>query len=298
MRAVPVAHQFLSKPYDINHLIKVIERAVELRKMLTNENVRTVIGRLAALPAMPRVFQALCKVVEDPQSRLGEVVEVVATDPAIAARVLQVVNSAFFAPARRISGLEDAVRTLGTSMLKNLVLAIEAFTLVDETSLPACYSLAAEQDHAIRCGMLASTILRHIDPGAAYTAGLLHDVGKLIVASRLPDETAAIMTEARVRKVSPRVIEKERLGVTHAEIGAYLLGIWGLTHDVVCAVMMHHRPDEIDQMDVSAAVHVANGLIAETAGRTDELDPGLVDRLGIAGKLPAWREALATLKKP
>jgi HD-like signal output (HDOD) protein len=297
MRAIPVAHQFLAKPYELRDLVLVVERALELRRMLTNPAVRTVIGTMSSLPAMPYVLQKLCRVIEDPDTRIADVVSVIEVDPAIAARVLHVVNSAFFAPPRKIADIADAIRYLGTALLKNLVLAIEVFTLLDGAQLASSYSAVTEQQHSIRCGMLASVILRDVNPGAAYTAGLLHDVGRLILATKLPGELEAIAEQAAREQRSPLEVERERLGVTHAEIGAYLLGIWGLTHDVVHAVALHHTPASIVNMDAAAAVHIADGLLCEeTSGRSGNLDATTLERLGLMGRLEEWKAAARDLR--
>jgi putative nucleotidyltransferase with HDIG domain len=157
--------------------------------------------------------------------------------------------------------------------------------------------MEAEQTHAIGVAELARQIAadRALDE-AVVTAGLLHDIGRLILAGQRIGEVLEDRRRAEAEGCPLVSVEFERYGVTHAELGAYLLGLWGLPGQVVEAVAHHHRPDRLEGHDlrILGAVHVADALVHEMTDRTGgTLDLAFVERLGWTDRLEEWR-GLAT----
>jgi HD-like signal output (HDOD) protein/ActR/RegA family two-component response regulator len=303
-RAATVAHRFLTKPCEPEVLEGTISRTLELRALLGSEELRQLVGGMAALPSLPSACMALNRALSDEHGSIAKVCAIVEKDVAMAVKVLQLVNSAFFGVPRRITSVEHAVSYLGLNTIKNLVLSHSLFAEFGAESLD---NAERQQAHALLASRIARLLLPERQQAqVAATAALLHDAGSLALASRLPKQHRE-NTELAKREATPLyLVEKERFGVSHAEVGAYLLGLWGLPHDVIEAVAAHHAPWEEHQvLDPSAAVRVAIALAAELTGNNtpsagaDPPPEDAVARLGIAQKLEQIRCDLSdSLPKP
>ncbi|HEV2416659.1 MAG TPA: response regulator [Terriglobia bacterium] len=299
-RAAPIAHQFLAKPCDASTLRVSIERACRLESVLNNDALRRAVGSMRELPALPRTYVALTKALQSPDVSLDQVAGIVGQDVAIAAKILQLVNSAFFGLARDVTNIHTAVSYLGTDILKSLVLSIGVFRAFERRELVADFSVEEFQRHAYLTAKIAASLptVKYLAE-ATSLAALLHDVGKLVLAAQMPAYLARVLVEARERQRPAFAIEMEISGVTHAEIGAYLLGLWGLPSAIVEAVAHHHTPRRVPPqgMDALASVHLANILALEcrapeTAARglvTPAFDYAFIDALGVRDRLPEWR---------
>jgi len=228
------------------------------------------------------------------------VADIIELDLAMAAKVLQLVNSAFFGLAQRVSSLNSAVTYLGMEAIKNLALASETFRVfVPDSQIPQslCESL---QRHAHRTAAIAGTL--PVDPktrDVTVVAALLHDIGRLVLACRMP-ATFCSVTRATERGCQPFEAEEELLGISHAEIGAYLLGLWGIPNLAVEAIAHHHRPTRIPHsgFDSSVAVYVADLLAREleahpkdaAGAEIAESDRACLETLGVAQQFAGFRQ--------
>lgn len=295
LRAVPVAHQFLSKPCDRERLRAAIERACLSQALLMDESVRRAAGGAEALPSAPTLYTRLVEASRDPDASMAHVGALVESDVAMCAKVLQLVNSSFFGLGRRIAGAREAVTYLGMAPLRALVLSTGAFQAF--AAGRACgFSLDALEAHSTLVARTSAALLTDRQAaGEAFTAGMLHDVGKLVLASHRPAELAGLLAEAERTDRPLHVVERERGGVTHAEIGGYLLTVWGLPYTIVEAVTHHHAPARLEDstFGVRAAVHIADALVGEASGGPAVLDEDYVARLGVADRLDGWRELVA-----
>jgi HD-like signal output (HDOD) protein len=216
----------------------------------------------------------------------------------MAVKVLQLVNSAFFGVSRRITSVDRAVSYLGMNTIKNLVLAHSLFAEFGGSSLANAERQQAQS-------LLASRIVRLLlsnrqEAQVAGTAALLHDAGSLALASRLPKEHKANVETAKRDAVPLHLVERASLGVSHAEVGAYLLGLWGLPHDVIEAVAAHHADwDTFSELDVCAAVRLSIALAGELTGAKNPADGAdlppddVIVRLGLADKMAHVRRELS-----
>jgi putative nucleotidyltransferase with HDIG domain len=305
LRAVPVAHQFLVKPCDAHSLRVAVERATSLSAVLTNKMLAGVIGSVKDLPVLPSTYLALREKLTDPDASLKDVVKLVEQDVAISAKILQLVNSAFFGLPREVSTINTAVSFLGIEMLQNLVLSAGVFRAFENTALPG-FSFEELQQHSQLTAKIAAQIpIPAAVHSVAIVAGLLHDVGKLILATRSPKHFARALKGAEEEKLPLFVVEQELMGVSHAEVGAYLLGIWGLPCPVVEAVAHHHHPERVPQetLDAVGIVHLANYLAHEnpvypSAGGESsgylKPDPVYLETLGCTEQLADWNGLAAT----
>ncbi len=298
-RVAHAAHQFLAKPCEAGLLKDVVDRTCRLQDALSAPVLREAVGSIADLPAKPRVYQQLTDVMAKPSSSIADAAMIVESEPAIAAKVLQLVNSAFFNVGRRIGDVRTAVGYLGVEILKTLILDISVRQSREAPRVEGL-DLGAIRKH----GVLAARIARKLLPDRAqsqdaFSASLLKDVGWLVLAQRFGSTWQAAVDEARATGLPLLITERKALEITHSEVGAYLLGIWGLPVAIVEAVALHHEPNRIEtaHFDVVGAVHVAGALAEEVSpsssatalGSGCQLDEEYVARLGLDADLPNWR---------
>lgn len=301
-RAISVAHQFLSKPSDADSVRAVIERTCEFQTLMNNESIQRVVGSIERLPALPDTYWDLTRTIERPDSSLTDVAAIVERDPAMSVKVLQLTNSAYFGLPQKTDSIAKAVAYLGLDNLKGLVLAAHVFNAEGADKLVG-FNLDELREESVLTANLARRIAKEPkNKDTAFTAGLVHDIGKLVLA-RAP---ACHYHEAlKKRKATGRrlaEIERESFGTTHGTAGAYLLGVWGIPLVVAEVVAFHDEPALVDHTDVGtlAAVHLAAALAeAAMSGGEPELDGLFLERAGLLPDLAKWREfAMSTVKKP
>jgi len=301
LRAVPVAHQFLLKPCDPAMLRVAIERATSLSNVLSNKLLESIVGSVKDLPVLPRTYLALRQAVADPQVSMKEVVKIVEQDVAVSAKVLQLVNSAFFGLPREVSTVRTAVTFLGIDMVQGSVLSSEVSHVFAKANEIPGFTFEEVHAHSQLVAKIAGRMeaSAHVH-SAAIVAGMLHDVGKLLLAVRSPKHFARAVAGAREEDRPLYSVEQELMGVSHAEVGAYLLGLWGLPTPVVEAVAHHHHPDRVphDSVDSIAMVHIANFLAHEhpvrPAGERTcaylPVDPAYLETVGVTEQMEDWGE--------
>ena len=296
LRAVKVTHQFIQKPADGERLRQAIDRACGLTSVLKDETIRKVVGALGVLPCMPRVATALMRALDDGNVGISEVGRIISQDVAISAKVMQLVNSAFFGRMQQVTTIQSAVSFLGVDVLKQLVVTAEIFRAFQPAEAAVGFSLAAFQDHAHVAARIAGRLpLSCRAAQTATVASLLHDVGKLVLASLLARQFQQALREAEARGLPLHVTEEELLGASHAEIGAYLLGLWGLPPAIVSAVARHHHPavekDDDPRFGAPAAVYFANALahVYTDGAAAAPVDMEYAEALGVAGEIASWQ---------
>lgn len=272
MKAVFLAHRFLSKPCDPAALQNAIERACLLQALLDSPKLRREIGKVTSLPAMPVTFQRLTSALNQPMSSMKDIAAIVERDVALTAKILQLVNSAFFGLPRKVGNIADAVSYLGVVIIKSLALAMEAFA--DDSSPGASETL---QKHSLLTAQLARGFFPKNDPRAeqAFLAGLLHDIGRLVT---IPGTDLDGLSGEQI---------------SHGHVGAYLLSLWGLPQVITEAVAHHHDPTQIKHsgFDIVDAVYLADHLAScELTGPPGKpLDLDYLNAHGVpAGQLDSW----------
>jgi putative nucleotidyltransferase with HDIG domain len=303
LRTVPMAHHFLVKPCDSEVLVDVIDRACHLQKLMRDERLRALAEPLVGSVTLPQAYLDLIRVLAEDEAGLEQIAAVAGADQQVAARIMQLVNSAFLGLGREIPTLELATAYLGTNMLKNLVLAVQVFG-GDGTAAHDLWMHRAQR-HALLVGTIARRIAvadKRLSEDA-FIAGILHDIGKRMLMGGHAQRWSAMVERARAEQRPLHEIERQELGVTHAEVGAYLLARWGLPYPVIEAVANHHDPSRIQRrpgLDAMAAVHVADLLAHEqtlaASGEDDPfapLDESGLRSLGLADRRSEWRELAA-----
>jgi HD-like signal output (HDOD) protein len=263
VRASAVCHQSLTKPCTTEALKVAIDRTLGLKGLLENERVRAIVGKIDHLPVLPRVYSELNAAFASPDCSPSQIARIVEGDPAISAGLLKLVNSAFFALGQRMTSPERAIVYLGLDLVRSLALTTKVFSTRLRKTVPG-FSMDELQAQSFLTGLMARRIPK--SPQArddAATAGLLHDVGRLIFASECPDQYAKVLRRVREGKgVAIEQAERDELGASHAEVGAYLVGLWGLPSTIVEGIAYHHEPSRAPAMsEVIRAVHVGSVLV-------------------------------------
>ena len=297
--SVQTTHQYLSKPCEPAVLRATILRCVGLQEQTLDDSLQEVISSLPSLPSLPDTYLELVDAIEDPASSVADVAAIVGRDIGMTAKVLQLVNSAFFGLRRRVSSVHLAVAVLGLETLRALTLTIQVFQRFDTKALRR-FGLGDVVDHGLQVGFLA----RHLASrhgccetvcDDSLTAGLLHDVGKLLLATGRPEEYCEALDLAAAEGLAAQDAEQEVLGATHADVGGYLLGVWGLPEEVVSAVAWHHEPwRAADRVPAAHSfVHGANALTNQLATEDDpppdlSLDWHYLREAGLDGDVEDW----------
>jgi putative nucleotidyltransferase with HDIG domain len=301
LRSVGVAHRYLAKPCELDDLRSVVTRAIALRQVLADSSLRALVSQLCKIPSMPQVYRELLAQIQCPNKSLNDLGAIVAQDVGMSVKILQIVNSAFFGLPRHVPDPVQAVCLLGLDVLRALVVTIHIFA---ELPLDGVDDLGLRNlwKHSTETGAMAKMIAsaQGCDREAcdhALMAGLLHDTGKLILAASQTQRYREALRLAEERAMPPLAAERDVFGATHAEVGAYLLGLWGLPDPTVEAVAFHHRPADCEAIAVTplTAVHVANALQhahhrTNAEGPPDGLDTAYLEHLGLAERWPAWRD--------
>ncbi len=270
MRTIGVAHQFLAKPCGAGTLQAAIERTIELQHLLGSPSVQELVGRVPTLPSAPQVYHELTRLMAVEDVDLRAVTAVVEADPALCAKLLQVVNSAFFAQSQPTAEVHQAVVKLGLTTLKGLVVSLEAMSKFDTGKQVVGFSFGQERAHSHDVALLTSSLYQSKKVKAdAFMAATLHDIGKWVLAAEAPETLEAAISLSTAQQVPMFEAERQLYGATHAEVGAYLLGLWCLPESVVGAVANHHIPDRVPPrseppLEIAHAVHIADSLIRGT----------------------------------
>jgi HD-like signal output (HDOD) protein len=298
-RAATVAHRILAKPCNVDELGLMVERSFALHALTEDAELYRAATATTTLPSRPGLYMQITQAIIDPSTGPGDIAAIVEQDPAMTAKLLQLANSAFFSIGRTVNRVRDAVVYLGADTIQALTLSAEAIGKLAPVSSCSGFSIDVFQRHASLVAGLAGAMLPD-NPAQhdAVTAALVHDIGQLVLIGDDRTRWCEMLVAARSQNVPLHRIERERLGITHAAIGAYLLSLWGLPDGVVEAVAHHHDPDAVPggSFDAIAAVHVADALAHEAAPGGPgglpgpKLDVALLEALGVAAELPRWRE--------
>jgi HD-like signal output (HDOD) protein len=301
LRSVGPTHQFLAKPCNADTLKETVIRAYALRELLASSELNTIVTGIDALPSLPTLYAKLLEVLQSPDTSVQEVAEIIGNDVGMTAKVLQLVNSAFFGLRRHIENPAQAIGYLGLDTVQSVVLTATAFSELNDNP-EALATAEVIYPHSVKVGGLAGTIAKSVSDDKrliddSVMAGMLHDVGKLVFVAKLPNLWQEVNRMARDKKLPIQEAERAVTGVTHAELGGYLLGLWGLPNPIVEAVVFHHRPRTFLNRVFSAltAVHVANELVIRTEVASDDpttrqLDIDYLGELGLADRVPEWQE--------
>jgi len=297
LKTVGPADQFLSKPCDSDALKQAIKNAQNSLRMIGREELQKIGNNIDTLPTIPKLYQEISEIIEDDKSSINDVASVIQKDIGVTAKIIQLVNSSFFGHPNHIENLTYAISYIGLETLKSIILCSSLFESFSKNDIRD-FDIEGIYQHSTFVSTLARAMMKVIssDPkkhDIASMAGMLHDLGKLILIQNRPDEYRSVLKRYEEENVSIATIEKEILGTTHAEIGFYLVNKWGLSEEISAAILYHHKPKSLisENSISSAVVHVADFLSyreTDNSEYLEGLDEEMLEKLDLLQYLPQW----------
>lgn len=289
LRVSNVAHQFLTKPCDANYLKSNIERIFKLRKCLNNEHVLKIVTGAGTLPSLPDLYLKLEAEIKSPNISLKKIGDIIASDVMMTVKILQMVNSAFFGLPQQINNPLQAVNFLGMDTIKSLVLFEKIFSSFKHSEevkrhIEDLWTHSFKVAHASKIIMS----IEHKDQKSldqAFIAGLLHDIGKLILL-KIPGYYSNVTDLMNTESIDLSKAEEKIYGTNHSAVGAYLIGLWGLSDFIVEVAAFHHYPHTLgdESFSVMTAVHIANSFEPE-----NKLDNDYIESLNLTSKIDEYK---------
>jgi len=308
MRTVGVVHQFLAKPANPDTLKQVIKRASALQDLMADERLQKLISKVDSLPSLPETYAKLQQVIKNPDSGLGDVAEVIEQDLAMSAKVLQLVNSAFFGIYKHIESPFRAVNLLGMDTIKALVLGVGVFSEM-KSQASKIFNVNGLWSHSMTTAAFAKkiAILESDDKEMidnTFISGLLHDVGKLLLFSRMNEKYEQAVTMALETPCSLHDAEQQVFGACHGDIGGYLIGLWGLPGSVVESITFHHRLESYPEISFCSPVivHAADYIYyrlnpQSCVGAPPQLNESILEQVGKLGHIDSWIELCSEIQE-
>ena len=305
LRTVTVAHQFLAKPCEPERLKSTLHRSCLLHSLLTHPLLREIVAQIDSLPSLPAMFLEMQEMLANPDTTVEQVAACVSKDISMSAKLLQLVNSPFFGLYEQVESPEQAVHLIGLDTVKTLVLGQHIFSQYENGG--SCLPLDDLWQHSLFCGQLAKALAQAESKDKelinnCFLAGLLHDIGQLVMMANLGEEYEQVAEQARQQDMTLYEAEVQQFKAGHAEVGAYLLGLWGFNSAVIEALVYHHRPEKCPAkgFDAVAAVYAANVLARERqpppVGSGSSFDEEYLRRIGCLERLTQWRQICADME--
>ena len=240
-------------------MMKIRERASELtgiQELFQDDNEQQI-------PSLPEVFYQFKQAINDPESSFDEIGEIVGNDPGLTARTLKIVNSAFFGFSQQVETISHAISIIGREQLNDLVLStvvMEQFEDIPVSTL----NMESFWKHSIACGLSARNLALmtgEANPERFFVAGLLHDIGRLVICLKLPFKVLEVSLRCKSEDEIIHNAEFEAMGFTHADVGAELIRTWKLPRALEEAVEFHHSPAEATEFSLEASmIHAAEAI--------------------------------------
>ena len=301
LRAVGSTHQYLSKPCVPELLKSTITRACALRECLKIPKLQQVVSGMSYLPSLPSLYLELLAEVNSTKISLEKVSRIISNDLGMTAKILQIANSEFFGLSQHIATAREAVTYLGLDVIRSLLLTFNIFSELNLEGLDKEH-FTELWNHSLIVGVCARQIANAEGVGIemanqSFTAGLLHDIARLVIALNLPEQRKRIFVLSGAEQIPYLEAEREVVAASHMEIGAYLLGLWGLPDSIVEATIFHHNPGDCTAKKFSplTAVHVADCLYWQALGlksgeaRAAQFDLAYLDTIGMADHVADWQ---------
>lgn len=301
LKAVGPAHQFLTKPCDSENLKATVAKACKLRDRLSNDALKQLVSRTTSVPSLPEAYWQVLAELEIPGASIQRVADIIAQDVGMSAKVLQLTCSGFFGTPQRISDPRRAASLFDLDTMRALFTTTETFcSPFDVMEALHGYPLEIVVQHSLVVAHNAKAIAESEGCEAslaedAYLAGLLHDLGVLVFARHFPDRYVDFLQASRHNGTPICIMESGEYRATHADVGGYLLALWGLPDAIVDATAWHHTPSSFDgrSFSVLTAVHVADALSEDLFAKCEDprerLDQAYLERLGLTDRLEKWR---------
>ncbi len=307
IQCLEATHRFLMKPFEVVNLTEIIQTLIALHKSLNQNTLKEFCGQISHLPSSPKIYFQITEELQKPNVTTEKIASLISCDPCMTAKLLQLVNSAFFGFAYEIHHPKDAVQLLGIETVRSLAMLIYVFSYYEDSDKGGI-SIDELSTHCLQTAVNAQKISRDMKlpsniQDQAFTAGMLHDLGKLILATQDPDAYRKSIILQKENKLQDWESEQQVFGATHMEIGAYLFSLWGLPVPIIEAIMWHHQPSKEGPNTFSAlsAIYVAESLHEFASdGKKDPTDTDMdLEYLLTSGvtenQLDRWKEDSASV---
>ncbi len=301
-KSAGVAHRILRKPCDPVELRCAIERVFDLEQRLNDPDLQAMIGEVGELPRPSAAVTRLNDVLASEDASVDNIATIISDDINMTAKLLQIVNSAYYGLAHHITEPREAVAYLGLNAVRDVVVANEMLRAFESVSPPVQALVDELHEHAIAVAHLARELMTNRNRASeAYVAALLHDVGLLLIASCAPDRFLELHVQTMRSSLSLREVEMEVIGAHHSDLGALLLDMWGLPSEIVEAVACHYDADTVPSTGIDAvhAVHIADVVVGSRAEGDSlrwkcegELDEDYLREMGVADRIEPVTYAL------
>lgn len=297
MQAVNAAHQYIAKPCEPETLKAAIGRAAALRDLMHEEALVGAVSSMTSLPSFPAAYNEIMDIVNSDDPSLDAIAEVVSRDPGMTAKVLQLVNSSFFGFSRTIADVQQATSMLGVDRILSLVLGQHVFRELEGAKragvdLDVLWQRCAQMAEAAQSVAVAEGASKEL-AGFAQVAGLLSTAGTLVLAAQFPDRYAQALA-ASGGGVASEKAELAEFGATSPQVGAYLLGLWGLPPSIVEAVAFYREPSVLPATEGFRTLTALHAAAALRPGQEPvvPLDPEYLDTIGLSDRVPDWSSRL------
>lgn len=281
-----LAHYVFSSDIDLIDIASTISSLQNSHKKITKDVVVKSVAKVKTLPSPPKVYLQLNAILKNSNTDSDKISEVVSQDPALCAKVLQFTNNTFAQGDKPLTSISDAITKMGVDTLSCIVMTAEMFSY--QPDIPN-YSLVDEQLHSLSTARFAASLVPDNQKQDALLAGLLHDIGKLVLFEI--DKTLTLKYFDNNARTSGDIeLEKRIFSTDHCQIGAYLLHTWGFPYDVIDAVLNHHNPKKLlaKNIGVAQAVYLANCL-----QREQDVHPEFLTHFNLLDNIEKLRERAA-----
>ena len=316
LKSLDSTHQYLAKPCDPETLKTRILRATSLQESISNDALKNLISQLGELPTLPALYEEILSLLRQPDVSSECLGDAIKKDIGMTAKILKFANSGYVGLKRKISGMNDAVSYLGMDYIRSIILTIGAFGRlkqfqIDGSTLEDFWDnslMVAEAAKAITISQNSSRTMAE----ESYVGGLLHACGKLILSANFPSKYVEVNKMVEDDGMPLLDAEVKIFGAHHGQVGAFILGLWGLAGPIVEAVHWYRNPSNSIPVDFQplTSVHVASSLIFEPGDEEEdlpsdrglfnnaELDKDYLEKISLLNRLEDWRFLVNSYQRP
>lgn len=267
LEALGYAHRFIAKPCDADILVSSLKSAFGVQKLLPIKELRVLMGSLKSVPVLSDRYLRLIREIDDPTTSTNAIAKTIEEDLGLSAQILRLANSAYFNLNRKLSSCRQAIDVLGLETVRAL-LTVSEFYLSEATDPEIAQESKKLAERSLILGGVTRRIAQELkldETGVdqAATAGLLAHIGTAILRVNHPDVFEQAMKKVEAGELRVSDAERATFGASHAELGAYLMGLWGFADEVVEAVAFHHNPDFPKKNDIRplSILHIAQAIV-------------------------------------
>ncbi len=296
-----LTHRVFAQPNDIETICTTVKYLLKITQLVKRPAIRQFISNQHQLPAVPGVYLELTHALNSDTTNAKNIASIIQQDPALAAKLIQLVNSSYFGMPREISQIPEAVSILGIRTLRGLALSSRISSTYPPHKRWKYFSFERINQRALLVARLAKDICQQakVSPGIAeqaFLAGLLQDIGILVMASQNPSDYLKVLQYAVKEKKPLHLAEKKITGLYHGEVGAALMALWNIPPRVVEAILLHPAPHLSTDTDFQplTAVHVADALIPPVwqhkhTKMNNQLSEAYLEKIGYLSSLHHWK---------